>query len=138
MPKSKSKKHKKERNSESEEFAPATTKSKRDDDVKSEDHGPETCILHVHGFEHEYFTPLSKIKGSATDKLSLLHSIRDRRLQTAIDSPFRMEDVCNRIPESLEGANLETTAELQTPQRKKGDSVTGGFFFYCNIQMTLL
>ena len=85
------------------------TKSKRDDDGKSEDHGPETCILHVHGFEHEYFTPLSKIKGSATDKLSLLHSIRDRRLQTAIDSPFRMEDVCNRIPESLEGANLETT-----------------------------
>lgn len=68
---------------------------------------PVSCILHVSGIQHLDFTSLSQVKGSATDKLAQLHSIRDRRLNEPHDSPFRMEDVCNRIPESLAGADLE-------------------------------
>jgi len=68
---------------------------------------PVTCILHVIGIQHGDFTPLSKVKGSATDKLTHLHSIRDRRLLEPYDSPHRMEDVCISIPESLAGADLE-------------------------------
>ena len=68
---------------------------------------PVSCILHVSGIQHLDFTPLSDVKGSATDKLAQLHSIRDRRLIEPHNSPYRMEDVCNNIPESLTDADLE-------------------------------
>lgn len=67
-----------------------------------------SCILHVSGIQHGDFTPLSNIKGSAADKLAQLHDIRDRRLLEPRGSPNRMEDICNQIPESLAGENLET------------------------------
>ncbi len=66
------------------------------------------CILHVSGTQDVDFTPLSKVKGPANDKLGQLHTIRERRLSEPRDSPHRMEDVCNRIPESLDDADLET------------------------------
>ena len=59
------------------------------------------------GIQHGDFTPLSNVKKSATEKLSQLHNIRHRRLMETRDSPNRMEDVCNQIPETLTGANLE-------------------------------
>ncbi|KAK3700755.1 hypothetical protein QZH41_010937 [Actinostola sp. cb2023] len=66
-----------------------------------------SCILHVSGIQHGDFIPLSNVKGSATDKLVQLHNIRDRRLIEPQDSPNRMEDVCNQIPDSLVGADLK-------------------------------
>lgn len=66
-----------------------------------------SCIVHASGIQHGYFTAFSNVRGSATDKLAQLHSIRDRRLAEPSDSPSRMEDVCNGIPESLVGADLE-------------------------------
>ena len=65
------------------------------------------CILHVSGIQHGDFTPLSNVKGSAAEKLSYLHDIRHRRLMEPRDSPNRMEDICNQIPETLASANLE-------------------------------
>ena len=64
-------------------------------------------FLHVRGIQHIDFTPLSKVQGSATEKLAQLHSIRDRRLREPQDSSYRMEDTCNRIPEGLAGLDLE-------------------------------
>jgi len=61
----------------------------------------------VTGIQHGYFTSLSNIKGSATDKLAQLHSIHDKRLIESQESPNRMEEACNNIPESLSGADLE-------------------------------
>lgn len=67
-----------------------------------------TCILHVPSIEHLDFTPFSQVQGSAAEKLAQLHGIRDRRLAEPLDSPYRMKDICNHIPESLDGADLET------------------------------
>ena len=67
------------------------------------------CILHVSGIQHGDFTPPCNVKGSASEKLYYLHDIRHRRLMQPQDSPNRMEDICNQIPETLAGANLETT-----------------------------
>ncbi|MPC90953.1 hypothetical protein E2C01_085960 [Portunus trituberculatus] len=44
-------------------------------------------MLHVSGIQHGNFIPLSNIKGSANDKLTQLHCIRDRRLLEPLDSP---------------------------------------------------
>ena len=59
------------------------------------------------GIQHSDFTLLSNVKGSATEKLSQLHNICHRGLMEPPDSPNRMEDVCNQIPETLAGENLE-------------------------------
>ena len=52
---------------------------------------PVNCILHVSGIEHPDYTPLSKVRGSATDKLAQLHDIRDKRHIEPHDSPYRIE-----------------------------------------------
>uniref|UniRef100_UPI00358E214A uncharacterized protein n=1 Tax=Myxine glutinosa TaxID=7769 RepID=UPI00358E214A len=63
---------------------------------------PPTCILHVPSMsDHGDFTPLRKIKGSASEKLQLLQKIRDRRLNQPHDSPCRMQSVCDQIPATL-------------------------------------
>ena len=67
---------------------------------------PACSILHVSGIQHLDFIPLSKVQGSETEKLAQLHSIRDRWLMEPHDSSYRMEDVCNHIPESLAGVDL--------------------------------
>lgn len=65
------------------------------------------CILHMSGIQHGDFTPLSNIKGSATDKLAQLHGIHDKRRLEPLDSPSRMVDVWSRIPENFADADLE-------------------------------
>ena len=50
-------------------------------------------ILHASGIHHGDFTALSNVKGSATEKLSQLHEVRDRRVMEPHDSPNRMENV---------------------------------------------
>ncbi len=59
------------------------------------------------GIQHDDFTSLSNVKGSATEKLSYLHDIRHGRLMEPRYSPNRMEDICNLIPDTLAGVNLE-------------------------------
>ena len=58
--------------------------------------------------EHLDFTPFSQVQGSAAEKLTQLHSIHDRSLDEPLASPYHMKDICNHIPESLDGADLET------------------------------
>ena len=57
--------------------------------------------------QHGDFTPISNVKGFSTEKLSQLHNIRQRRLLEPRESRYRMEDVCDQIPETLAGADLE-------------------------------
>lgn len=70
-------------------------------------HSAVTCILHVCGIQHGDFTPLSNVKGSATDKLVQLHRIRNRRLSKPLNSPNRMKEFCRLIPDNLAGADLK-------------------------------
>ena len=67
-----------------------------------------SCILHVNGIQHGFFTALSNVQGSATDKLVQWHSIRDRRIAEPQGLPHHMYDVCSQIPESLTDTDLET------------------------------
>ena len=68
----------------------------------------QICILHVNGIQHGEFIPLANIKCSH-EKLAKLHSIREKRLIQPNDSATRMEVVCNNIPESLTGLDLDVT-----------------------------
>ena len=85
-------------------------KHKADDSSVSDEiqkRAPAKCILHATDIQHGDFTPLTNVKGSATDKLAQLHNIREKWLLEPQDSPYRMEEVCNLIPESLAGRCLE-------------------------------
>ena len=64
------------------------------------------CILHIDGIQHLDFTPFSEIKVPVHEKLAQLHTIRDKRLEEPIESKYRLEDVCKRIPETLEDKDL--------------------------------
>ena len=64
--------------------------------------------MHVHGNEDVDFIPFDKVKGGVFDKLTQLRGIHDKRLSEPQDSPQRMEDVCNLIPDSLEDTYLGT------------------------------
>lgn len=60
------------------------------------------CILHVASMsDHGHFTPFTKIKGTAAEKLQQLHKIRDQRLQQSYESPYRMQSVCEQIPSAI-------------------------------------
>ena len=65
-------------------------------------------ILNVSGIHHVDFTPLSNIRRVLllTSWLSYIIFVTDDSLKPR-DSPNRMEHVCNQIPESLAGADLE-------------------------------
>ena len=58
----------------------------------------ERCILHASGIQH---------KGSAGEKLAYLLDIREKRLNEPHDSPYRMENICSLIPESLANVNIK-------------------------------
>ena len=61
------------------------------------------CIIHNSSLnDYGNFTPLNKLKqGTPIEKLQQLLDIRDRRLNQAHDSPFRMESACDLIPSTL-------------------------------------
>ena len=67
----------------------------------------ERCILHASGIQHNEFTSFNNVKGSAGEKLAYLLDIRKRRLNEPHDSPYRMEDICRLIPESLANVNIK-------------------------------
>ena len=70
----------------------------------------QRCILHswqVSNFGN--FTKLKLSKPSPAEKLRALQNIRDRRLKENEDSPLRMQHVCDLIPDTLTGLDLDNT-----------------------------
>ena len=61
-------------------------------------------------------TPFSKIKGSTTEKLAMLNSIKERRLKQPHDSPYRMEQSCDLLPDRICDEDLETTVTIEGAQ----------------------
>ena len=60
------------------------------------------CMLYVLSIsDHGPFTPLSRIKGTAFDKLKHLREIRDLRLCKPHASPYSMQSVCDQIHETV-------------------------------------
>ena len=47
-----------------------------------------------------WFNP---IKGNQNKKLLYLLDVRDRQLDQPIDSPYRIKEVCDQLPETLDG-----------------------------------
>ncbi|KAI4827603.1 hypothetical protein KUCAC02_030988 [Chaenocephalus aceratus] len=77
-------------------------KRKRSVDRPAHKCSPSVCILHVPSMsDHGPFTPLTKIKGTAIEKLQQLHEIRDQRLHQPHKSPYCMQSVCDQIPTTL-------------------------------------
>ena len=67
------------------------------------------CIIHAACLaDHGRFTPLKSIKSDPHDKLSFLCEIRNRRLAEPLDSPYRCEDSCNLLPQSLSDITPDT------------------------------
>ena len=67
-----------------------------------------TCILHNKKVSHDSdFTPLSKCKGDPHSTLMFLKDIKRRRLAQDLDSKTRMKEVCDLIPDSLEGLDFK-------------------------------
>ncbi len=64
-----------------------------------------TCL---NSSEYGNFTTLNACKGGPSEKLSYLHSIRDMRHCEAASSPYRMMDICEQIPLTLDDLPLDT------------------------------
>jgi len=85
---------------------PQKCQSLRNSRLKVTNPSAVCCILHAKGINHGDFILFSNIKGSASDKLSQLQSIKERCLCEPRDSPHRMEDVCSQVPQSLAEMDL--------------------------------
>jgi len=69
----------------------------------------EKCLIHVlRGVKHDKFTALQTV-ADPTERLAVLHEIRDLRLAESPSSALRMEEVCRQIPDSLDGYDLTIT-----------------------------
>ena len=68
------------------------------------------CILHSNSvpLKSKPFTTLSSLPGDPKARLLELHRLRDIRLKEDTDSAYRMKDVCDKIPDSIDGLDLET------------------------------
>ena len=60
----------------------------------------EQCVIHLDGIKHGSFTRFSDLT-NPNDRLALLKSIRDRRLAEPLNSPYRMTDICQNIPDEI-------------------------------------
>ena len=60
----------------------------------------EQCVIHLDGIKHDSFTRFSDLM-NPNDRLALLKSIRDRRLAEPLNSPYRMTDICQGIPDEI-------------------------------------
>jgi len=81
-----------------------------------------TCILHVSSIsDHGAFIAFSRVKGTASDKLEYLQNIRNQRLKLAHDSPYRMQSVCDQIPETVPNDLESTGYHRQCYQRFTGN-----------------
>ena len=68
------------------------------------------CILHNPSISNKSpFICFSSCKGEPSEKLNYLLDIRAKRLSQPLSSSYRMRDVCNQLPRSLDGLNLDVT-----------------------------
>lgn len=89
---------------------PKRRKTTDSDEAAKRQHQSQTCILHVAGIEDPgAFTALRSGRISPTEKLARLHAVREKRLKEKADCPKRMAHVCAKIPDSLDGLDLEQT-----------------------------
>ena len=66
------------------------------------------CILHTTTIsDHGSFISFSSARGDPGKKLAELHNIRDQRLTDPTESSYRMKEVGDQIPTTLEGADME-------------------------------
>jgi len=81
-----------------------------------------TCILHVSSIsDHGPFTAFSRVKGTASEKVGHLQNIRNQRLKLAHDSPYRMQSVCDQIPDTVPNDLESTGYHRQCYQRFTGN-----------------
>ena len=74
---------------------------------KPEEKVSQLCILHKGRVSKgDSFRSLSNAVGGAEEALRRLHIVRDKRLSLECGSPQRLDDVCSKIPESLQGINI--------------------------------
>ena len=69
------------------------------------------CIIHFDNLKinkKEEFVRLRE-KSTALVKLSNLQRIKEKRLQQSVESIERMQDACNKLPDRIDGLDLETT-----------------------------
>ena len=78
---------------------PPLSKRKR---LKSVEKSARVCIIHVAGLKCGPIKLFSQNESGDVDKFGRLHDIRHRRLAEAPDSPYRMEEVCNQLPDKFE------------------------------------
>ena len=68
------------------------------------------CVIHNTKVpDTDTFICFSSVKCDPSKKLSKLLQIRETRLAESINSPQRMKDVCDMLPKTLDGLDLETT-----------------------------
>ena len=71
-------------------------------------HLTSTCVVHTPTVgEDEHFTSFSSVKCEPSEKLLYLLEIRDRRQAEPIEPPNRMTEICNLLPETLDGINSD-------------------------------
>ena len=64
-------------------------------------------ILNIPGIDNGTFRSFIGIKVEPAEKFAFLHQIRVKRLAQPLDLSHCMKDVCNLIPETLDGDDLE-------------------------------
>ena len=73
------------------------------------------CIIHSPSLSNPGpFTALDNIKSSPAEKLAYLNNVRDRRLAEPLESPYRMQTECQRLPQSLNEINYKKQGTTDT------------------------
>ena len=89
-------------------------KSKEEDEEwtvqrpKAQQTRSHVCILHyTHLVDVGTFASLQERKGGATKALENLQNVKEKRLKEEVNSTYRMKKVCDLIPDSVDGLDLE-------------------------------
>ena len=69
---------------------------------KSVEKSAPVCIIHVAKLKCGPVKLFNQNEPGDVSKYDRLHEIRHTRLAEAPDSPYRMEEVCNQLPDKLE------------------------------------
>ena len=67
--------------------------------------GNESCILHKPDLPYSDFTLLSSVDDETKAKLV---TIKAQRLQEPIDSPYRLQSICDQIPSDLSNCDIHS------------------------------
>ena len=83
-----------------------------------------TCVLHNTKVpETDNLICFSSVKCDPSKKLSKLLQIRERREAESVNSPQRMKNVCDMLPETLDGLDLETTGYHRRCYQERGTTL---------------